>query len=345
MAEVDELQRELLSRQNGDGGWGYQNATSWTEPTALALLALEASKASGTAHDRGCKWLLRHQRKDGGWPPNPSVAISTSVTSFASLALSAQFHSSAAYDAALHWIVSQIKPDLGPIGKLEFRLGRLPDVEATAGGSPWFPGTAAWVAPTCMTILALSAAARLGNRPILKNEITRGQQYLLSRRCFDGGWNHGGTQYRSERAESYPETTGMALVALQGLPSAELARSLRSRSENATIAGFIRSSVLAADRRAQARPEARNFFSRFAVAHNTRSRASVARVYRCQSLQQTASRRGLNNAGNQSALFLSRLACLWAKLPPLRPEQAECAAAPGFHRPRCFLLSRSGGHH
>jgi hypothetical protein len=228
MAEVDELQRELLSRQNGDGGWGYQNATSWTEPTALALLALEASKAPGTAHDRGCKWLLRHQRTDGGWPPNATVGISTSVTSFASLALSAQFHSSVAYNSALHWIVSQIKPDLGPIGKLEFRLGRLPDVEATAGGSPWFPGTAAWVAPTCMTILALSAAARLGNRPILKNEITRGQQYLLSRRCFDAGWNHGGTQYRSERAQSYPETTGMALVALQGLRGVELTRSLEA---------------------------------------------------------------------------------------------------------------------
>jgi hypothetical protein len=236
MAEVDKLQRELLSRQNGDGGWGYQNATSWTEPTALALLSLEASDASrtapsgtapsGTAHERGCRWLLRHQRMDGGWPPNPGVAISTSVTSFASLALSAPFHSSAAYHAALHWIVSQIKPDLGPIGKLEFWLGSLPEAEATAGGSPWFPGTAAWVAPTCMTILALSAAGRLGNRPMLVKEITRGQQYLLSRRCSDGGWNHGGTQYRSEHAESYPETTGMALVALQGLPSAELTRSL-----------------------------------------------------------------------------------------------------------------------
>ncbi|MDQ2775108.1 MAG: terpene cyclase/mutase family protein [Acidobacteriota bacterium] len=228
MAEADELQRELLSRQNGDGGWGYQNATSWTEPTALALLALEASDASGTAHERGCRWLLRHQRIDGGWPPNPTVGISTSVTSFASLALSTAFHSSAPYHGALHWIVSQIKPDLGPIGKLEFWLGSLPAVEATAGGSPWFPGTAAWVAPTCMAILALSAAVRLGNRPILQKEVARAQQYLLSRRCFDAGWNHGGTQFRSERAESYPETTGMALVALQGFPSAELTRSLEA---------------------------------------------------------------------------------------------------------------------
>lgn len=45
-------------------------------------------------------------------------------------------------------------------------------------------------------------------------QIPRATAYLLSRRCQDGGWNHGGTQFRSAAAFSYPEMTGMALLAI-----------------------------------------------------------------------------------------------------------------------------------
>jgi Squalene-hopene cyclase N-terminal domain len=221
MAEVDRLQRELLSRQNGDGGWGYQNTNSWTEPTALALLALESLGNTGAAHERGCAWLLRNQRKDGGWPPNPGVPVSTSVTTLAALALSALFRKSAAYNGAVSWMVGQIKPDPAPVSRLEFWLGRAPAAQPP-GGTPWFPGTAAWVAPTATTVLALSDAGGY------EQQVRRGQQFILSRRCFDAGWNHGGTKYRGERAESYPEMTGMALLVLEGTSSAELASSFRT---------------------------------------------------------------------------------------------------------------------
>src|SRR6266508_2137421 len=103
MAEAEELQRGLLAKQNADGGWGYQNGTSWTEPTALALLALEASRRTEHAHQEGCAWLLRHQHSDGGWSPNPCVRVSTSVTSLAALALSANSSPRAGYNRALEW--------------------------------------------------------------------------------------------------------------------------------------------------------------------------------------------------------------------------------------------------
>src|SRR3984957_12459504 len=88
MAEASDLLQQLIRRQNTDGGWGYQGATSWTEPTALAVLALESAKDRGTPYLRGCRWLLDRQRPDGGWGPNTTVGQSTSVTRAACLALS-----------------------------------------------------------------------------------------------------------------------------------------------------------------------------------------------------------------------------------------------------------------
>jgi squalene cyclase len=77
MAEAGELQRKLLEAQNADGGWGYENGSSWTEPTALALLALEAQQIKGSVYERARAWLRSKQRIDGGWSPGPSVNTST----------------------------------------------------------------------------------------------------------------------------------------------------------------------------------------------------------------------------------------------------------------------------
>jgi hypothetical protein len=83
-----------------------------------------------------------------------------------------------------------------------------------------------------MSVLALTHAARtdLPNAPGHKRlcaSIRQAQQYIFSRKCRDGGWNHGGSSFRSEDAESYPEMTGMALLALQDAPRSELERPLQ----------------------------------------------------------------------------------------------------------------------
>ncbi|MFL6351477.1 MAG: prenyltransferase/squalene oxidase repeat-containing protein [Bryobacteraceae bacterium] len=226
MAEAGELQLKLLEAQNADGGWGYQKGSSWTEPTALALLALEAHQCKGSAYDRACAWLRTKQRLDGGWAPNPSVDTSTWVTTLVLLALPEMDFLAGKYQGAVNWTIQQIRPEPTALERLILRVRGLPHIEEISGGSPWFPATAAWIGPTVMSVIALSEAERRKRDEGLRTYINRAKQYIVSRRCQDGGWNHGGTSFRSQNAESYPEMTGMALLALQGMPASDLSASI-----------------------------------------------------------------------------------------------------------------------
>jgi hypothetical protein len=197
MAEVGELQRHLLASQNPDGGWPFLKGSSWTEPTALALLALRLHDHSPPARQAAASWLERRQNTDGGWRPNDAVPASTWVTSLAILVL----------------------PNVGK----QAGVWLSKHIYSKDGGCPWFPGTAGWVMPTATSILALS---RLDSASFA-SQIEKGRRFLLSRRCRDGGWNHGGSSFRSENANSYPETTGLALLALTGVPPGQLTPALR----------------------------------------------------------------------------------------------------------------------
>jgi hypothetical protein len=232
MAQAEVLVERLLALQNPDGGWPYNRGTSWTEPTALVVLALqsEPSPATNAALGRGLSWLLTKQRiPEGGWAPNPSVKECTSVTSVATLAIlplaqsaRADLHR-ASLDRAVTWTACQVYRNDFSLSLLLARTLNLPPARAP-GSVPWYPGTAGWVMPTSLSVLALSRAAREANRSDLRDLAAQSCSYLLSRRCADGGWNHGGSKTRSEDATSYPETTGLALLALRAAsvtPAAE----------------------------------------------------------------------------------------------------------------------------
>lgn len=223
IAEAKELQHRLLTAQNSDGGWGYQSGVSWTEPTALAVLALAACGGAGKPYFLGRGWLARTQRRDGGWSPNPNIETSTWVTSLSVLALCDDGLDSSKLRFAVEWILKQTSAESGVIGRFMLRALGLRPVNA-AGGWPWYPGTASWIAPSVASVLALAHAAKPDwpDLQSLRSAIRRAQRYILSRRCRDGGWNHGGSFYRSEDAESYPEMTGMALLALRGIAGEQL---------------------------------------------------------------------------------------------------------------------------
>ncbi|HZT30631.1 MAG TPA: prenyltransferase/squalene oxidase repeat-containing protein [Bryobacteraceae bacterium] len=221
-----ELISPILSSQNPDGGWPYIRGSSWTEPTVYALLAQLAVQPDGASFERGLNWLRRQQRPDGGWAPQPAVAQSTWVTSLVAL-LPADKIGAVGHDAAVAWLLRQTGEESGWVYRLRQRLlGYSVGEELSHSGWPWFPGTAAWVTPTSLAVLALEKAVRRNRQPLLTERIAQGKEFLLARQCADGGWNHGSSRALGYDGNSYPETTGVALLALHGSRSPKLGKAL-----------------------------------------------------------------------------------------------------------------------
>ena len=200
------------ARQNSDGGWAYGHGSSWTEPTVYALLAQSATEIQ-EGFDSGLQFIRSAAGGDGGFRPQAAVEESTWVTSLVALlppeALGKERHA-----RAIDWLKTQIGRESGWSYKLRQRLaGNRSDFP---DGWPWFPGAAAWVTPTSLGILAFERTLSHTQDPQLRIRIDSGRNFLLARICADGGWNYGTSQVLGRDGDSYPETTGIALLALHG---------------------------------------------------------------------------------------------------------------------------------
>ncbi|MGE5567710.1 MAG: prenyltransferase/squalene oxidase repeat-containing protein [Rhodospirillales bacterium] len=225
----------LQQCQNNDGGWSYGRGTSWIEPTAFALLALRAAGRSDEAFTRGLEFLARTQREDGGWPPHPSVAQSTWVTAPALLAIGDHLPPPA-FQKARAWLLAQSGRESGYIHRIrQWMLGVRSEVDVSHSGWPWYPGAAAWVAPTALTILALEKASRVQPDTEVRERIEAGRRFLLARACKDGGWNHGSTRALGYDSGSYPETTGLALLALHGVQGSGIENGIRRAERHLAV--------------------------------------------------------------------------------------------------------------
>jgi hypothetical protein len=182
------------------------------------LLAQTATQVDRVSFEAGLKFLCSTQRNDGGWSPQPGVAESTWVTALAAL-LPEEAIGARRMKRALEWLEGQTGRDSSWSWK--FRTWLNGDRSAHPDGWPWFPGAAAWVIPTSLGMLAFERALRRGADSGLHRRVNSGRDFLFSRVCADGGWNHGSNQALGRDGDSYPETTGVALTALAGTPKNE----------------------------------------------------------------------------------------------------------------------------
>ncbi len=215
----------LLERQNPDGGWPYKRGGSWTEPTVYAILALLGA-GERDASGRGLRWIVSRVRADGGWAARDGVDESAWVTGLVAL-LPPQRLGRERYEGAIRWLLRT----MGEETTFTYRLRKLLRGDSGAlepgfAGWPWVPGTAAWVGPTSIAMLALRRAGRQGASKALAERLDEGRRFLVSHMCQEGGWNHGSVHVLGYEAHPYPETTGLALAALGGVKSAEVDRGL-----------------------------------------------------------------------------------------------------------------------
>ncbi len=222
----------LLKKQNADGGWPYRSGGSWTEPSAYAALALLAAGETAAAK-RGVDWLLRTARPDGGWASRPDVGESSWVTALATL-IPEEHLAMELRRRAIGWLLGARGEDTTAIYVLRERLlGNSPSTDCAHPGWPWVKGAAAWVGPTAAALIALEREVRRRPAARIAERADEGRRFLLAHMCAEGGWNHGSTNAWGYDGAPYPETTGMALLALRGVRAPQMQRAFT------TARGFL----------------------------------------------------------------------------------------------------------
>lgn len=244
--------RHLKQTQNPDGGWGYfDGKRSWLEPTAYSLLALH-EEVGTPVWENGWNLLRGWQREDGAWRPSAQVEDAHWST-----AMAVTLHCiREVYDAQFRKGVDWLLDSSGTETRLLPRIAAYLNGESPTGhslqfrGWAWRPETSSWIEPTVHSLVALKKAAPRISGHLLKRRIVLGEGMILRRRCGDGGWNYGSKAALGVDLPSYPETTALALLGLQGCRDAELgpaiarARNLYSQAQSPMAKALLKLSLL-----------------------------------------------------------------------------------------------------
>lgn len=217
----------LVSAQNPDGGWGWtKGRNSTTECSSLALLALALSsdnKQTDPIRD-GLNWLIKRQNVDGSWPLSDSLKINSWATPLAMLALGAWPEYETQVVRAGKWVLTQHGNKPGFLANLLLILAfkKKPVIlNEDLLGWPWMAGTFSWVEPTSYYLMALKRIRRHLTGTNVDERITQGESMIYDRMCVGGGWNYGNSVVYGEKLWPYPDTTAIALIALQNHYDAE----------------------------------------------------------------------------------------------------------------------------
>jgi hypothetical protein len=214
----------LLKTQNPDGGWGYfPGKQSWMEPTTYAMLALHGSPGLEATLDRAWKLVRSWQTADGSSRPSGQVEGGTWITALAVTLASVR----GVYDDNVRRSVEWMLSVVGAEHRLTMRAASYfhllkTKLDVSHAGWPWREGNAAWIEPTVHTLVALKKIASNHRGAELEYRVREGEALVLSRRCSDGGWNCGNPNVLNFDLPSYPETTALALLGMQGRSASEL---------------------------------------------------------------------------------------------------------------------------
>jgi hypothetical protein len=206
---------EILRRsQNPDGGWSYYNGKqSWLEPTFYGALALHGEPSA----DRAWSLIKSWQRPDGSWPPTAGAAISGWGAALCLILAHVRGEMDGTFLKGLAYLLKTAGTESEIWRRALAKFGLVdPGRNLSLKGWPWKEGTSSWVEPTAHTLIALKKAYALLPAPQLTERIRSGEALLLDVRCKDGGWNYGSAWTLGEDQRSYPETTALALLGLQG---------------------------------------------------------------------------------------------------------------------------------
>jgi hypothetical protein len=224
-----ESRLDFLSKtQNPDGGWGYfPGKQSWLEPTTYAMLALHGKPGVDARLDKAWSLIRSWQTTDGSFQPSGGVQGGTWVTAHAVTLASVR----GAYDdnvrRAVDWMLRVVGAEHGLMMRAASFLHLLrTKLDVSHAGWPWRNGNAAWIEPTAHTLVALKKISSKYQSANLSYRVREGEELILSRRCSDGGWNCGNPNVLNFDLPSYPETTALALIGLEGRSAAELASPL-----------------------------------------------------------------------------------------------------------------------
>jgi hypothetical protein len=146
------------------------------------------------------------------------VSHSDWATSLAVLALSRFLEDKASADAGAQWLLGQEGRGSSWLTKLMFLLfpeRKAIQLDPDLIGWAWYPDTFSWIEPTSYSLLALKS-----RRPDLRGRrartrIDEAERMILDRECLGGGWNYGNSRVLGEELWPYPDTTALALIALQ----------------------------------------------------------------------------------------------------------------------------------
>jgi squalene cyclase len=221
---MDAAAERLRGLQNPDGGWGATaDRPSNTESTALSVLAFAGDEA---VRGPGVAWLLAHQRPDGSWPWTEEVEKPSWASSQAVLALADVDREAPAVTRGVAWLLGQEGRGFDWRYRLREFLARRKTIEldGTLTGWPWASDTFSWIEPTAFALLALKSAIPGQRSGRARWRIREAEKMILDRECPGGGWNYGNKRVLEVDEAPYPDTTALALLALQGAGSDELRR-------------------------------------------------------------------------------------------------------------------------